>query len=280
MQKLLLRKMKQVCCQLFVCGAAAKLLYALYFLSKSLCQCLLRSGNTLGMRIFLKSSMHFFRSSSSNFLSSSSSSSRGGGAPFSLGGSRGSVFRLRVVGRCELSRRGGVGVGGLEVKAGLAGSGGGKTGDDGSGSSEMLAARGGGGGSGGVNKGGGRSRGCPTSSNSTLLVSGRLWVRPGSGWTAASWDNVTWVRAGESEISTSVTTDEPPAPAKERRTSFKKHPLHVCVVSTEHKGPYFEEHAKVWRTAPNGGQMGRSHLLVLVLVLVLVFNPTRIRGWF
>ncbi len=97
-------------------------LYYSYFLSRSLCQCLLRSGKSCGMRIFLKSSMHFFSSSSISFFSSSSGSLLSG-PPFSLvmalvveamvllGVGRGSVFRDRVVGRTGLTEGSGGGLG-------------------------------------------------------------------------------------------------------------------------------------------------------------------------
>ena len=155
-------------------------IYALCFLSKSLCQCLLRSGNTLGKRIFLTSSMHFFRSSSSSFLSSSSSLRPGGGPPFSLTVGRGSVFRLSTVGRWGLSAGRSVASRGvLELVEGLEGRGGGRAAAPAGGSSEVSLVGGGGGGRDGV-WGNGESRGlwlCMFGM-SKHLVSGRLWVRP------------------------------------------------------------------------------------------------------
>lgn len=196
--------------------------YALYFLSKSFCQCLLRSGNTLGKRIFLKSSMHFFSSSSSIFFSSSSSSTPAGGPPFSLKVGLGSVFMLRVVGRWGLSAEGGVWRGGLEVEYDFDdGWGGGRTRGDRSGRSGVSAAMGGGGGGrGGVRRGGeSRGSGFRMSSIELLLVSGRLCVRPvllgstvaASVWPAAGLEVTTSVIAGGSEVMVLEITDEPPA---------------------------------------------------------------------
>lgn len=183
----------------------------MYFFSRSFCQCLLRSGNTLGKRIFLKSSMHFFRSSSSILLSSSSSSGPDGGPPFSLLAGRGSVLRLSVVGRDAVGGRNG-----LEVEEALddgrgecttRGEGGGRSG---------LSRMGGGGGGRGESGGGGLR----TSAAMLLLFSGRLCVRPVLPGCSVSvmlslcavvgWD-VNLVKAGGSEVVTWETTDEPPA---------------------------------------------------------------------
>lgn len=213
-------------------GCYREALYALYFLSKSFCQCLLRSGNTLGKRICLKSSMHFLSSSSSTFFSSSSSSTPAAGPPFSLTVGLGSVFMLRVVGRWGLSAGRGVGGGGLEVEEDFDDrSGGGRTRGDSGGRSEVSAAIGGGGGGrGGVRRGWeSRGSGCRMSSIEPLLVSGRLCVRPvllgstvaASVTPASGLEVTTSVIAGGSELMALEMTDEPPAAQRKNGAKFR-----------------------------------------------------------